>query len=96
MSTDTFPLVALAWTLADAGCAVLFTALSVVVPSALVGYTPGALGTPTLVLGGLFVYLKLSEALLPSVVTVAEKPSHERPRGSEGGLSLAEGEGAVD
>ena len=90
MSTDTFPLVALAWTLADAGCAVLFTALSVVIPSALVGYTPGALGTPTLVLGGLFVYLKLSEALLPSVVTVSEASPSDCPDPSYEVFPLAE------
>lgn len=91
METDTSPLVALAWTLADAGCAVLFTASSVVLPSALIGGAPGLFGTTTLVLVGLLVYLKASEAVFPAVVTVAEPPYHERLHVSEEATPVSDG-----
>lgn len=91
MTSDNSPLVALGWMLTDASCAVVFTALSVVVPSALLGYTPGAFGAPTLVLSGLYVYLKLSEALFPPIATAAEQPYHEALRASEESLPISDG-----
>lgn len=68
-SRDT-PLSAITWTLVDATSAVVFTALGVLVPSVLFGYTPGPFGTVVLVVATLAVYLKLSELFLPALVTV--------------------------